>query len=56
MKYLKLDEWAFSESELALFARCAQTHKEFFFFFKVLLIHTYMHTYTSDMRTENTFK
>ncbi len=52
-----------SESESALFAKCAQTHEEFIVVFKKLLVHTrihtyiytYLHTYISDMRTE-TFK
>ncbi len=46
-----------SESESALFAKCAQTHKEFVVVFKKLLvhtcIHTYIYTYISDMRTEH---
>ncbi len=42
-----------SESESALFAKCAQTHKEFVVVFRKLLVHTYMHTYISDMRTEH---
>ncbi len=44
-----------SESESALFAKCAQTHKEFVVVFKKLLVHTRIHAYISDMRTE-TFK
>ncbi len=40
------------KSESALFAKCAQTHKEFVVV-KKLLVHAYMHTYV--MRTE-TFK
>ncbi len=46
-----------SESESALFAKCAQTHEEFVVVFKKLLvhtcIHTYIYTYISDMRTEH---
>ncbi len=41
-----------SESESALFAKCAQAQKEFVVVFKKLLVHTHIHTY---MRTE-TFK
>ncbi len=33
-----------SESDLALFTKCAQTHEEFVVAFKKLLVHTYMHT------------
>ncbi len=42
-----------SESESALFAKCVQTHEEFVVVFKKLLVHTYIHTYISDMRTEH---
>ncbi len=49
-----------SESESALFAKCAQTHEEFVVVFKKLLvhtcIHTYIYTYISDMRTEHLTK
>ncbi len=34
-----------SESESALFAKCAQTHEEFVVVFKKLLVHTCIHTY-----------
>ncbi len=34
-----------SESESALFAKCAQIHKEFVVVFKKLLVHTCIHTY-----------
>ncbi len=40
-------------SESALFAKCAQTHKEFVVVFKKLLVHSCIHTYISDMRTEH---
>ncbi len=43
---------ATSVSESALFAKCAQTHKEFVVVFKKLLVHACIHTYISDMRTE----
>ncbi len=34
-----------SESESALFAKCAQTQEEFVVVFKKLLVHTCIHTY-----------
>ncbi len=42
-----LSHWPFSESESesALFAKCAQTHKEFVVVFKKLLVHTRIHAY-----------
>ncbi len=48
-------EWpiTFAKSESALFAKCEQTHEEFVVFFKKLLVHTYIYTYISDMRTEH---